>query len=52
MRIFQIILFVLGGASFIVSLFLWNEDFWKIGVAILLFDIMCIKLWPIESSEK
>ena len=50
MRKFQIVLFVLGFAAFISSIFFIGtqdgDTAWRFGVAVLLLDLVCIKLWP------
>ena len=52
MRIFQIILLVLAGVAFIAgAIFIFFNPciglvLWRVGVAILLWDIMLFLLWP------
>ena len=50
MRIFQISILILGGVVFCGALFYigrqTGEDLWKTGVAVLLFDVVCLQLWP------
>lgn len=50
MRQAQIALFVLGAASLIASALGVGDDhgamFLKIGIALLLLDVVCIQLWP------
>lgn len=53
MRIFQIILLALAGAAFIAgAIFIIFFDpcislvLWRVGVAILVLDIMLFLLWP------
>jgi hypothetical protein len=50
MRIFQMIIFVLGAAALASAAFFigkqTGEDLWKTGIAILLFDVVCLQLWP------
>ena len=50
MRLFQIIVFLLGVAAFLVSAWFAGQSlgdtFWKVGVAALIGDITCILLWP------
>jgi hypothetical protein len=50
MRIFQVVLFSGAAISFLISLFfignVTGDVFWRIGVSALLFDIVCIMLWP------
>jgi hypothetical protein len=50
MRIFQIIIFVLGALALASAAFFigkqTGEDLWKTGIAILLFDVVCLLLWP------
>ena len=50
MRLFQIIVFGLGAASLIAATgFIGNDTgdvLWRAGIAILLFDVVCLLLWP------
>jgi hypothetical protein len=50
MRKFQIAVFVLAAASLITAACLIGKEagneFRKIGIAALLFDVVCIQLWP------
>ncbi len=50
MRQFQIVGFGLGLAAFAVSAFfagkLMGDTFWKVGMAVMISDIVCILLWP------
>ena len=50
MRIFQITLFILGAACLASALFFigkrTGQDLWMAGIAILLFDVVCLQLWP------
>jgi hypothetical protein len=50
MRILQIILFGMAVAAILTaSFFIGTDDgdtFWKIGLTLLLLDMVCIKLWP------
>ena len=54
MRYFQIILFLGAALSFIISLFfigsVMGDVLWRIGIATLLFDVVCIMLWPDKSE--
>lgn len=56
MRIFQIALLGLAVAALVVALFSFDtstgETFWEAGVAVLLFDIVCIMLWPRMEAAK
>jgi hypothetical protein len=50
MRYLQIVLFVGAALSFIIALFfagtVTGDILWRAGIAILLFDVVCIMLWP------
>ena len=50
MRQFQMIAFLVGVAAFLVSACFTEtptgETLWKVGVAIMVSDIVCILLWP------
>lgn len=50
MRQMQIALFGLGVAALVASAFgrgpEYGETFLKIGIALLLIDVVCIQLWP------
>ncbi len=50
MKQFQIVVFVLGAAALIASAcFIGNvmgDALWRAGVATLLFDVVCLQLWP------
>ncbi len=50
MRYFQIVIFLAATASFIISiLFIGSgtgDVLWRAGIAALLFDLVCIMLWP------
>ena len=50
MRTLQLVLFGLGVVSFLAALFFIGADegdtLWRLGVAALLLDLVCIKLWP------
>jgi hypothetical protein len=50
MRYVQITVFVLALAALVAATFFIGEDtgdtMWRIGVAVLLIDVVCIMLWP------
>ena len=50
MRYFQIIIFLIAAASFLVSLFfigtVAGDVLWRVGISALLFDMVYIMLWP------
>ncbi len=50
MRYLQIIIFIVAIISFITALFFIGSNagdvLWRLGVAFLLLDIVCIMLWP------
>ena len=54
MRYFQIVLFLCAALSFILSVFfvgtVTGDVIWRAGIAFLLFDMVCIMLWPDKSS--
>jgi hypothetical protein len=54
MRKFQIILFVLGVLSFIAAAVctgsLAGDALWRAGMAAMLGDLVCMKLWPSSPS--
>ncbi len=56
MRLFQIIAFCFGVAAFLVSACFTEtatgETLWKVGVAIMIGDIVCILLWPSPKQSK
>lgn len=55
MRYFQIILFFIAIIVYILSLFyigdIVGDVLWRVGTAILLFDIACIMLWQKKPKE-
>jgi hypothetical protein len=50
MRQFQIVVFALGTVALLgAACFIGKqtgEDLWKTGMATLLFDVVCLQLWP------
>lgn len=56
MRLFQIIAFFFGVAAFLVSAAFTEtstgETLWKVGVAIMIANIVCILLWPSPKKLK
>ncbi len=50
MRLFQTIAFLVGVAEFLTSACFagqtLGDTFWKVGVAIMFGDIICVLLWP------
>lgn len=50
MRPFQIVVFGLGAATLLASACFIGKDtgetLWKTGIATLLFDVVCLQLWP------
>jgi hypothetical protein len=50
MRQFQIIAFLLGVAAFLASACfigaMMGDTLWKVGVAIMVSNIVCVLLWP------
>jgi hypothetical protein len=55
MRYLQVILFFIAALVFIISLFfigtVMGDVLWRAGMAILLFDIVCIMLWTKKSKD-
>jgi hypothetical protein len=55
MRYLQIVIFIIALMAFISALFFIGSDtgdvLWRMGVAILLLDIVCIMLWPRPLGE-
>jgi hypothetical protein len=53
-RKFQIIVFVLGALSFIAAAFctgkIAGDALWRAGMAAMLGDLVCMKLWPTSAS--
>ena len=50
MRYIQVIVFVVGLAAFLAALFFVGNEtgdtLWRVGVAAVLLDVVCILLWP------
>jgi hypothetical protein len=50
MRVFQIILFFVALLDLISALIfagsVMGDILWRVGIAILLIDVVCIMLWP------
>jgi hypothetical protein len=50
MRPFQVTVFALGAASLIAATLFIGKDMgdtrWRAGIAALLFDVVCLQLWP------
>jgi hypothetical protein len=55
MRTFQLALFVLGAAAFLVSLAFaggWIGDtLWRAGIALMVTDLVVMRLWPALKSR-
>ena len=51
MKKFQIIVFILGTASLVAAAFFIGKDMgdtlWRAGIGALLFDVVCVQLWPL-----
>jgi hypothetical protein len=56
MRKFQVILFLLGALAFIVAAFctgtIAGDALWRAGMAAMLGDLVCLKLWPTRLGGK
>ena len=54
MRILQVVIFALGVLSFVAAVLFVGQEMgdvlWRVGVAALLVDLLCIKLWPSTKS--
>lgn len=54
MRYLQIVLFIGAALSFLISLYFiksaLGDVLWRAGMATLLFDIVCIMLWPVNAK--
>ena len=50
MRVLQVTVFALGGVALLAALAfvgsVTGDALWRAGIAVLLLDIVCIKLWP------
>ena len=55
MRLIQVILILVGLTAFLAAVFYVGTDtgdaLWRVGVAALLLDIVCIMLWPARSRD-
>jgi membrane protein YdbS with pleckstrin-like domain len=55
MRILQLVLFSIGVLAFLSAAFFIGTDdgnsLWKIGIAMLLLDVVCIQLWPAKPKH-
>jgi hypothetical protein len=49
MRTLQFVLFGIGAVSFLAAIFFIGADagdiLWRLGIAVLLLDLVCIQLW-------
>jgi hypothetical protein len=54
MRTFQVVLFAVGAAAFLVSLAFvggWIGDtLWRAGIAFMVSDLVVMRLWPASKS--
>jgi hypothetical protein len=54
MHRWQVVIFVLGVLSFLASAFFvgqgMGDTLWRAGVAAMLTDIVCLRLWPTARS--
>ena len=50
MRTLQFVLFGIGVVAFLTAIFFIGSEngdtLWRLGIAVLLLDMVCIKLWP------
>jgi hypothetical protein len=55
MRALQVVTFCIGVLSFLAAIFFIGADMgntlWRAGVALLLIDLVCVKLWPTSTQE-
>jgi len=55
MRAIQVVLFAAGVICFAAALFfvgqVAGDALWRAGVAFLLIDVACAKLWPVRHRE-
>jgi hypothetical protein len=55
MRNLQFVLFGIGVLAFLAAAFFIGTDdgnsLWKIGIAMLLLDVVCIQLWPVKPKQ-
>jgi len=56
MRKFQVTIFVLGVLSFVTAAFftgtIAGDALWRAGMAAMLGDLVCLKLWPSPAKPK
>ncbi len=58
MRQAQVAMYVLACAAFVAALFFigkdshWGVTLWRMGIAFLLIDIVCIMLWSCPTSPE
>jgi hypothetical protein len=54
MRTVQLGLFILGVLSFLASAFVigqvMGDVLWRAGVAAMLVDLVCLRLWPVAKN--
>lgn len=56
MRRYQIILFLVGAAAFVAAACfagrMMGDTLWRAGIAVMLGDLVCIKLWPAPEATR
>lgn len=55
MRALQVTLFALGTLAFLVALAVAGSELgdilWRVGIAVMLIDLVMMKLWPAASAR-
>jgi hypothetical protein len=55
MRALQVVIFCIGVLSFLVAIFFigaeMGDTLWRTGMAFLLIDLVCVKLWPTSTQK-
>ena len=52
MRIVHVVVFAIAIIALILALVFWSLDFWRIGMACLLVDVVSMMLWPDDALDK
>jgi hypothetical protein len=55
MRALQVVIFCVGVLSFLAAIFFigaeMGDTLWRMGMAFLLIDLVCVKLWPTSTQK-